>query len=241
MLIAARLQRPMRAAQRGLSLVELMVGLAVGLLVVAGAALVSSSQLSDSRRLLVETQMQQDLRAAADIITRELRRTGSWGYSDFARDTVFSAATPSPVVNAFTSITITPLTVDSDEIAYRYYRTTGVPPTTGTFGFRLNADAIESNIDGTAYQQLTDSRVMKVTKFKVTQTDGPPVQLACSKECPGPGGGTACYPTWTVRELAIDITGVAVADASIVRSIRTMTKLRNDLLTPSAAGQVCPP
>ena len=65
-------------AHRGMSLVELMVGITVGLLVVAGASLLVSSQLSENRRLLLETQVQQDLRATADIIARQLRRSGHW-------------------------------------------------------------------------------------------------------------------------------------------------------------------
>ena len=56
-----------RSNQRGLTLVELMVGLAVGLFVLAGATLVVSSQLNDNRTLLLETQIQQDLRAKARI------------------------------------------------------------------------------------------------------------------------------------------------------------------------------
>ncbi len=223
-----------RPGQRGLSLVELMVGLAIGLLVVAGATVVTASQLSDSRRLLVETQMQQDLRAAADIITRELRRSGSWAYSNLARDSVWSTVVPVPSINLYTDVTVT--SSPAVEVGYRYYRTAG---TTGPFGFKLESGAIKSNIDGTAWQELTDSKVMNVTAFTVTQTDGPPVQLPCPKDCPG--GGEACFPTWTVRELAIVITGQAVADASVVRSIRAVSKLRNDVLTPSAAGQVCPP
>lgn len=58
------------ARQRGLSLVELMVGITVGLFVVAAAATLVANQLSDNRRLLLETQVQQDLRATMDIITR---------------------------------------------------------------------------------------------------------------------------------------------------------------------------
>jgi uncharacterized protein YneF (UPF0154 family) len=60
-----------------MSIVELMVGVAIGLLIVAAATLMMSGQLSENRRLLVEAQLQQDLRAAADIMTREIRRTGA--------------------------------------------------------------------------------------------------------------------------------------------------------------------
>jgi type IV pilus assembly protein PilW len=43
----------MRRGQRGLSIVELMVGVAIGLFVVAGAAMLLSTQLSDNRQLLL--------------------------------------------------------------------------------------------------------------------------------------------------------------------------------------------
>jgi prepilin-type N-terminal cleavage/methylation domain-containing protein len=225
-----------RARQRGLSLVELMVGLAIGLLVVAGATVVTASQLSDSRRLLVETQMQQDLRAAADIITRELRRSGSSAYSNIARNAIWSTASPTPTVNLYTGLNIT-TAPSGDEVIYSYYRTSGA--VINPFGFKLDAGVIKSKIDGSVWQELTDSRVMNVTAFTVTQTDGPAVQMPCPKDCPG--GGETCFPTWTVRELVVAITGQAVADASVVRSIRAVAKLRNDVLTPSAPGQVCPP
>ena len=63
-----------------------MVGVAIGLFVVAAASMLVVTQLSDNRRLTLETQVQQDLRASADIITRELRRAGHWGK---ARDGVW--------------------------------------------------------------------------------------------------------------------------------------------------------
>ncbi len=44
-------------SQRGLSLVELMVGITDGLFVVAAAATLVANQLSDNRRLLLETQV----------------------------------------------------------------------------------------------------------------------------------------------------------------------------------------
>ena len=88
---------------RGLSIVELMVGIAVGMFVLAGASLLASSQLSDNRQLLLETQVQQDLRATADLIARELRRGGYWAN---AGSTVWPAAAPAvnPYRGAWTDI-----------------------------------------------------------------------------------------------------------------------------------------
>ena len=68
-----------RRPSRGLSIVELMIGITISLFILAGATMVLTSQLGDNRRLLLEAQMQQDLRTAADMISRDIRRAGYWG------------------------------------------------------------------------------------------------------------------------------------------------------------------
>ena len=79
-----------------------MVGVAIGLFVVAAASMLVVTQLSDNRRLMLETQVQQDLRATADIITRELRRAGHWGK---ARDGVWYADNAAAVrVNPYAAV-----------------------------------------------------------------------------------------------------------------------------------------
>ena len=64
--------------QRGLSIVELLIGLAIGLFIVGGAIKLFVDNLTNNRRLLLETRVNQDLRAAADLIARDLRRAGYW-------------------------------------------------------------------------------------------------------------------------------------------------------------------
>ena len=103
--------------QRGLSLVELMVGIAIGLLVVAAAATLMSTQLNDNRRLLLETQVNQDLRAAMDIVTRDLRRAGHWSSAELA---IWSAASAQQK-NPYEAIGLG----GSTEVGYRYRRDSG--------------------------------------------------------------------------------------------------------------------
>src|SRR5688572_15814717 len=68
-----------RSHQNGLSLVELLVGLALGLFVVAVAATLLAAQTPEQRRLAAEQRLMQDLRTATDVVTRDLRRAGHWG------------------------------------------------------------------------------------------------------------------------------------------------------------------
>lgn len=72
------LRRNSRRRAAGLSLPELLVGMTLGLLVTAAALALVAMASGEQRRLLAEARLQQDLRAAMDIVTRELRRSGQW-------------------------------------------------------------------------------------------------------------------------------------------------------------------
>lgn len=73
-----RQRRVARHGAVGLSLPELLVGMTLGLLVTAAALALVAMAGSEQRRLLAEARLQQDLRAAMDIVARELRRSGQW-------------------------------------------------------------------------------------------------------------------------------------------------------------------
>jgi type IV pilus assembly protein PilW len=229
-MLNALISTPPRQRQRGLSLVEMMVGLAVGLLVVAGATMVVTTQLGDNRRMLLETQLQQDLRASADIITRDLRRAGAW--TDTARISLWTPAA-APQANPYTAAS--PASgVTATEVSYNYYRNASSPT---LYGFRLNDGGVVQSLMGNAWQDLTDARVMTVTAFNVTARDGPAQQTPCPKVCPGlPLPATACWPTVTVRDFVIDITAQSVVDPAVQRSLSTSVRVRNDIV----AG-ACPP
>ena len=70
-----------RRAARGLSLVELLVGTAIGLMVAAAAASVVSAGLRENRRVQLEARLMQDLRSTAELVARDLRRAGYWAAS----------------------------------------------------------------------------------------------------------------------------------------------------------------
>jgi type II secretory pathway pseudopilin PulG len=219
-----------RRAQRGLSLVELLVGITVGMFVVAAAATLVATQLTDNRRLQLEVQVQQDLRATADIITRDIRRAGSCcraGSMFTASDPVWRVESPSAVTLMASGVL--PATASAEEVTYLSSRRQG---TDGPFGFRFNATngTIEMRLPNSTplWQDLTDRRTMEVTAFTVTAINEPPVVVACPRECTG--GGTACWPTVTVRSFEVAITGRARDFPEMVRSVRSVARLRNDRL-----------
>jgi type IV pilus assembly protein PilW len=210
--------------QRGLSLVELMVGIAVGMFIVAAAAVMVSTQLVDNRRLLLETQVQQDLRAAADIIIRDLRRAGASSLQNA------HSAVASPVSagddNPWMALPLTEEDVTASSVDYRYERTLAE---NGPFKFQLSGGAIKSRLGG-AYQDqdLTDPTTLTITEFSIRPIDEPALAMSCQRTCPPPGGPQACWPQLLVRRFNITITGRAVSDESIVRTVNASVRLRND-------------
>ncbi|MBC7940153.1 MAG: hypothetical protein H7Z19_10380 [Chitinophagaceae bacterium] len=235
---------PRRAAlwpARGLSLVELMVGITVGLFIVAAASLLMSTQLLENRKLLLETQLQQDLRAAADIIARELRRSG---YNALSETSVWNPTVGAPVRNVFLGVNVT--SGSQGGVEYDYKRLDNAP---GPFGYRVDAGVLKVKLSATsAEQELTDKNVVYVERLEIDLNSSPPVVLPCPKDCPGPipagAGADYCWPTTAVRELVVGITGRSASDGAVRRSVQSTVRLRNDQVLFRAGNpadpQACP-
>lgn len=206
------------ASQRGLSIVELMVGVAIGLFVVAGATVVVSNQLGDNRRLMLETQIQQDLRATADVIARDLRRSGYWGNAESG---IWHAGATSVASNPFTPLGALSSGVAASAVQFGY-----APGTASDHGFRLTSGVIQMYVGG-AWQPLTDGSTLRVTDFQVT-LNSHDIDLACFNPCPI--GSTTCPPKQTVREITVLIDGTAVHDPAVRRTARSNVRLRNDVI-----------
>lgn len=227
------LRRPLiRRRQAGLSLVELLVGVTVGLFIVGAATMVITTQLGDNRRLLLETQLQQDLRASADIMAREIRRAGSWVA---ARETLWYPGRPSAVsTNPFTDLFA--ISEDGTAIDFEYQRG---PAAEGPYGFELaEGGVIRSRLGAAGWQDLTDSRVMDITalQFQVQETASDP--LPCPRLCDD--GSTDCWPRLVMRAVQIDISATSRTDPAIARTVSTTVRLRNDQVQFNNGAEVCP-
>jgi type IV pilus assembly protein PilW len=235
-------QQSMARSQRGLSLVELMVGIAVGLIVVAASTLMVTSQLSDNRRLLLETQVQQDLRATADIITRELRRAGSSATAElYVANAMLppGAGTGIPEPNPYLNLTIA--TGTQPGVVYQYKR----PGSDGPFGFRLLGGVIQTDLTAGQtgdWQDLTDANVLVIDQFALTRDPWTPVKLPCPKPCPVSAGQPLdyCYPSIQVRSLTVKIVGHSRADPRVSRTMESRVRLRNDNVVFNTPGAACP-
>ncbi len=222
-----------QSAQRGLSLVELLVGVAIALFIAAAAATLLAGHLRESRAVLLEARLMQDLRTAADLVSRDLRRAGHWGA---AVDGVWLAGASSVAANPYAALA--PTTAASDAASFRYSRDAtenGVVDSNEQFGFRLRNGAIEIQLGAANWQALTDTGTLTITQLSVTPTVQ---ELSLEAFCAAPcaAGATTCPPRQQVRSLALAITGRLVADAAVTRSVRSAVRLRNDVVIGACAA-----
>ncbi len=179
---------------RGLSIIELMVGVVIGLFIVAGGSKMLADNLVGNRRVIIESRISQDLRAATDIIARDIRRAGHW---QNARLGVTSA---SPTTNEYRTVSPTPAMGATNAITFRYSRDVTEDNTmtalTEEFSYDLNNGVLRSKV-GAAMQALTDASSVIVTNFDVTPVVGE-VSLGQSCRNSSAAGPPCCQPHPTV-------------------------------------------
>jgi type IV pilus assembly protein PilW len=229
--------------QRGLSLVELMVGITVGLFVVAAAATLVAGQLGNNRQLLIETQVQQDMRASMDIMTRQLRRAGAMAPAQ-AETTLATPGGTGGARNIFEDVTpatpaaSSPATVHASEAGFSFYLNASDQ---GPFGFKLEDGIVKTRMGASGWQELTDANVLEVTQLDIKRVDVLSDALPCSKLCAD--GTSDCWPRLVVRTFEVSMAARARSDHAVQRTLSDKVRLRNDWISfnvPGLPAQVCP-
>lgn len=212
-----------RKRERGLTLVELMVGLALGLVIVAAGLLLLAQHLRENRSLLLQARLVQDLRSASELMAHDLRRAGYWGHAAAG----LATAQQAPQANPYAS-----LGTDGN-IAYTYSRDDTENHTVDTnerFGYRLRQGVIEMQLGQGNWQALTDAGSLQVTSLRITpQLREVVLDGACREACAP--GSTQCPPRQQLRSLALQISARATTDTALTRSTTLQVQLRNDALS----------
>jgi type IV pilus assembly protein PilW len=212
-----------RSGCRGLSLVELMVGLVLALLVAAAAGALFAAGLRDDRRLLLEARVDQDLRGAAGLIAREIRRAGYWAHAASAG--LWSPAGGHALPNPYDAVSSPAASPDTIELRYSQDTVENdVVDSNEQRGFRLRSGAISVQLGAGNWQTLTDADTLLVTRLDIASG----VQEA-AMDLATP----ACAPRAQVRSAEIVIAGRATADPAVQRTVRTTVRMRNDRLLPA--------
>lgn len=230
--------------QRGLTIIELLIGVAVGLMVVAGAVKLMADTLGGNRRLLLEARVNQDLRVAADLIARDLRRSGYWVN---ATSGIFSTkGTASVTLNPYTDISLNTETANASVVQYQYARdSNNTIEDAERAGLRVSGGVLQFRNGADGWQEVTNPKVITVTNLSIAETSRLTelyTFCACLTKltCTAPQfqivGGTpgtfyASRPRLTIRQYDVVLAGQSATDPSVVREIRETVRVRNDVMT----------
>lgn len=255
-----------RNHSRGLSLVELMIALAIGLIVVGAVLAFTLSSLTANSEYVQSTRLSQELRNSMDFISRELRRAG---YDQSQLGSIAASSINVPVVPRFSPIHIENDADDDGDsiddegcVIYAYDRAGGTSGTVDLANGEIRAiRRAMREVDG------VDVGVLEVAESAsgVTPscTGAAPDYTSYPASCSSAGwcplsdprliditaltfdtsgyitqAVTATSTPVTMREIGIDLQGQLrqSADGTFTRGIRSTVKVRADCL---AASDVC--
>lgn len=151
---------PLKSRQHGVSLVELMIGLTIGMLIVIGVLSIYTSTSVGSRNTLNSAKLNMEIRGAMDLMAEDIRRAGFGG-------------------NTFMAVGTTDLAIyDSGScIVYSYNDDNdidGVVSADEYFGFRIQNNTIQMRNGGSGdASNCTNGEWEDITAPDTVQIDAP--------------------------------------------------------------------
>lgn len=225
--------QPRSHGQAGVSLVELLIGVTLGLFIVGAGLTVLVVHLRESQALIAQSRLMQDLRAATDLIARDLRRVGYWGDAAagvWPRDAATGAA--GVTANPYTALAVS--STSTPAVTFRYSRdaveNTRVDDNE-QFGYRLRSGALEMQLGAGRWQVMTDVGSMTVTRLDIAPTEQV-LDLGGSCQVPCPAHSATCPPRLHLRSVTVTVSARSATDTTATeRTVRTSSRLRNDEVT----------
>ena len=214
--------------QRGVSLVEILVSMTLGLFLLLGlTTFMANTLVSDSRTMLM-SRLDQEMRSAMILMVREVRRAGYWGNPSLTLGPWTGAGAGATYANPFSAVTASGVCIQ-----FRYDKNhNAVADATEFFGFLRKSTGVIQMYGGTGpsycgggtgWSDLTDGRNSNVTDLSFSLLPAAPAFAS------GTSG-----PNMRVRYVTIQLTAQSRADATITQSLEETVKLENDLFCPTA-------
>lgn len=228
---------PRRRFVAGLSLVETLVGITIGLFILAVAAGTFVTNISNARKTVLEARVNQELRTAMEVIEKDLRRGAYWQNS--LMGTVPVGTTLATTPNPYSTVTAT-----TTQIGYAYSRDTTEDNTLDAnaeqFGIRLHTatQTIQMFI-GNSWQALTNAEVVTIPNDGLTITPTETsidIRRSCPTTCndtilpPTPPTAAQNCPRVVVRTYNVILKGDSKSDPLVKRTLESQVRVRNDRL-----------
>lgn len=250
--------------QKGMTLIELMISMVVALIVIGGATAIFISTLRSTNDNIRSLQLNEELRAATEVMVAEIRRAGY-----LYNSSLYAAAAASRDPSLSVSLPSLEVSADGTCITYAYDRNLDGNFNGEHHGFRLGgngeieywtpgADAMPACDDGENWTAITNPDVADITTFAIdfggsqcvnTDMDPPAAPGDPSDHWYTPEASrlNACNPTLTgytaeeddllieTRQVNLRIEAQHGADQNIRTEYETSVRVRNDVLIAAPA------
>lgn len=199
--------------QRGFTLIELMISIVIGLIVLAAVIGMFVTMVKSDNDSLKAIRLNQELRAAMSLITRNIRRAG-------ANQNAAVNSSTTPPTNPFSVAGGTRLTIAANQqgilnscITYSYDANDG---SNELFGYRRDSEhgTIEARANGAlcdagGWSTVTDDHFDNITALTLTDS-------------------TVTQSGVNIREITVTISGQLRSDPTVTRTLTETVKVRND-------------
>ena len=198
--------------QSGYNLIELMISITIGMLISVAVLTIFISVIKSDNDSLKSIRLNQDMRAAMGLIIRDLRRAG---YNSGAVADILTGAATTPFQN---------LNIDAVNscLNYSYDADENGALVSESFGFKLNAGAIQSSTNTTdcsangTWFNLTDQFLTNISVFSVSDPD-----------TDGDGNPGITSNGVTTHLVTVSFTANLIRDTTVVRTITETVEVRN--------------
>lgn len=207
-----------RKKQHGISLIEILVGLSIGMIIAIAVLGIFTISIDGSQRILGTGKLERDLNAIMDGIVADIQRTGYWSNATNSSTNPFYASGTDITTNAAANCVTFAYDRDQD----------GTVSDSDKFGYRLGTNAIQFRPTGSTFDcaaatnnwaNLTDPNSIIITAFTTTLTTVPV----------NPSSGT---DTTNYRTLTITISGYLKNNSTTTKTITRTIKVYNNKYSP---------
>lgn len=215
----------MNSRQQGISLIELLIGMAVGLIILAGISTLIVNNLAANRTAINSARLNQQLRSAMDLIVREVRRAN---YDP----SIMSQIGVNTGISIANNVSLDQCSESScKQLNYAYRVQTGalVPKI-----ITLSDGVISLEAGGDSPQPLTDPKTVAVDALEFCYVNA--VTGECSASLPNsnilppPAGGSSHTEILLIK---ISIAGHLQSDLTVTSNFVQTVRVRNDSFNQS--------
>ena len=233
---------------RGFSLVEMMVALVAGLIVVGSVLAFTVAMTESTGKNIQTTRLDQELRTAMSLITREVRRAGYYrkNYTTIASNSYVQSYAGVCLANGLATCTTASSTATTTTsasgcmvMAYDRFGVNDGATTPGATEYKAfrrrdvnGVGVVEVNLvdnppscsgTGSNWIQLTNPQTVNISSVVFSYV---PTQVVA-----GVNSTTGANINVTVRTITIALTGNILSDATVQRTFTESVRVRTDLVT----------